>query len=75
MDTKTRSQWYNSLITNGPSINDVQSNLNKDLENVHQWFLSNKLTLNKEKTEYMIVCPRQRLAYVNGEYQIKNSQH
>jgi hypothetical protein len=28
---------------------------NKDLENIHQWLLANKLTLNKEKTEYMVI--------------------
>ena len=38
-----------NLTTSGTSIADVQSNLNKDLEHIHQWLLSNKLTLNKEK--------------------------
>ena len=60
-----------SLTTNGTSINDVQLNLNKDLENVHQWLLSNKWTLNKEKTEYMIVGSRQRLDNINGDPEIK----
>ena len=41
-----------NLTTSGTSIADVQSNLNKDLEHIHQWLLPNKLTLNKEKTEY-----------------------
>jgi hypothetical protein len=31
------------------------------LENIHHWLLSNKLTLNVEKTEYMIIGTRQRL--------------
>ena len=60
-----------SHTTNGTSINDVQLNVNKDLENVHQWLLSNKWTLNKEKTEYMIVGSRQRLANRNGDVEIK----
>ena len=60
-----------SHTTNGTSINDVQLNVNKDLENVHQWLLSNKLTLNKEKTEYFIVGSRQRLANINGDPEIK----
>ena len=59
------------LTTNGTSINDVPLNLNKDLENVHQWLLSNKWTLNKEKTEYMIVGSRQRLDNINGDPEIK----
>ena len=50
---------------------EVQLNLNQDLENIHQWLLANKLTLNKEKTEYMIVGSRQRLANINGDTEIK----
>ena len=44
-----------NLTTSGPSIADVQSNLNEDLKHIHQRLLANKLSLNKEKTEYMIV--------------------
>jgi hydrogenase maturation factor HypF (carbamoyltransferase family) len=33
-----------------------------DLENVHQWLLAKKLTLNKDKTEYMIIGSRQRIS-------------
>ena len=36
--------------------------INVDLENVHQWLLANKLTLNKDKTEYMIIGSRQRIS-------------
>ena len=31
------------------------------MENIHHWLLSNKLTLNVEETEYMIIGTRQRL--------------
>ena len=41
-----------NLTTSGSSIAGVQFNLNEDLEHIHQWLLPNKLTLNKEKTEY-----------------------
>ena len=34
--------------------------VNSDLNNVLQWLLSNKLTSNVEKTEYMIIGSRQR---------------
>jgi hypothetical protein len=34
------------------------------MKNIHQWLLSNKLTLNIEKTEYMIIGTRQRLAKI-----------
>jgi hypothetical protein len=39
----------------------VEEALNSELENINHWLLSNKLTLNVEKTEYMIIGTRQRL--------------
>ena len=44
------------------SLCNVEDSLNNELENIHQWLLSNKLTLNVEKTEYMIIGKRQRLS-------------
>ena len=38
----------------------MKSKLNKDLDNVHQW-----LTLNKTKTEFMIISSRYRLDLIN----------
>jgi hypothetical protein len=39
----------------------LEEALNSELENINHWLLSNKLTLNAEKTEYMIIGTRQRL--------------
>ncbi|CAB4037392.1 Hypothetical predicted protein, partial [Paramuricea clavata] len=50
-----------NLTTSGISAEVVQSQLNEDLKKVHGWLLANKLTLNIEKTEYMLIDPRQRL--------------
>ena len=49
----------------------MENKLNNDLENIHQWLLANKLTLNKKKTEYMIVGSRQRLAKIDNDPEIK----
>ena len=54
-----------TLTTEGKSIEEIQSHLNIDLEDVHRWLPTNKLTLNKEKTEYMIIGSRQRLSKIN----------
>ena len=43
------------------SAADIEAMINSDLNNVHQWLLSNKLTLRVEKTDYMIIGSRQRL--------------
>ena len=56
-----------NLTTKGKTIEEVEANLNNNLEKVHQWLLSNKLTLNKDKTEYMIIGSRQRLNNFNDD--------
>ena len=43
------------------SAANIAAMINSDLNNVHQWLLSNKLTLSVEKTDYMIIGSRQRL--------------
>ena len=40
---------------------DIEYKLNKDLVNAQKWLSANKLTLNNEKTKYMIIGYRQRL--------------
>ena len=51
-----------NISTNGKTNDELQERINVDLENLHQWLLANKLTLNKGKTEYMIIGPRQRIS-------------
>jgi hypothetical protein len=51
-----------NISTNGNTNDELQELINVDLENVHQWLLANKLTLNKDKTEYMIIGSRQRIS-------------
>ena len=53
-----------NISTQGKTDNEIQERLNTDLENVHQWLTSNKLTFNKKKTEYMIVGSRQRISNI-----------
>ena len=50
-----------SLSCNGLSSADIESKLNHDLEIIHTWLTANKLTLNRKKTEYMIIGSRQKL--------------
>ena len=59
-----------NISTHGSSEVEIQEHLNHDLENIHQWSLANKLTLNKEKTEYMIIASRQRLSKISNELEI-----
>ena len=50
-----------NLSCQGKSSSEVENMINTDLENVHKWLIANKLTLNEEKTECMLVDSRQGL--------------
>ncbi len=60
-----------NLTASGSTSTELYNKLNNDLENIHQWLLANKLTLNTSKTEYMIVGSRQRLGKIDEEAEIK----
>ncbi|CAB3999800.1 Hypothetical predicted protein, partial [Paramuricea clavata] len=51
-----------NISSNGKTNDELQERINADLENVHQWLLANKLILNKDKTECMIIGSRQRIS-------------
>ena len=42
-------------------ITAIDETLNRDLESVNNWLVSNKLTLSATKTEFMLIGSRQRL--------------
>ena len=49
------------------SVVEIENKLNIDLEKMHQWFLANKFTLNKGKTEYMVIGSKQKLANIESD--------
>ena len=46
-------------------LHSLQTILNSELNNIHQWLVANKLTLNVDKTEYMIIRTRQKLDHLS----------
>ena len=44
----------------------VDVNLNHDLDNLNKWLLSNNLTLNSAKTEFMPIGSRQNLSTLSN---------
>ena len=42
-------------------IYSLEASLNRDLLNINNWLLANKLTLNMTKTEFMLIGSRQKL--------------
>ena len=55
----------------GANVHEINERLNENLEKVHQWLLANKLTLNNDKTEYMKIGSKQRLANIINDPQIE----
>ena len=44
---------------------DLEEKSNNELNNVHNMLLPNKLTVNVDKSEYMLIGSRQRLAGID----------
>ena len=59
-----------NLTVRSSDINNLEEALNSEMCNIHQWLLANKLTLNVDKTEYMIIGTRQRLANVSKDINV-----
>ena len=60
-----------NISTQGMTEYEIQERLNADLKNVHQWLVANKLTLNKQKTEYMIIGSRKRISNIITDLKIE----
>ena len=55
------------LSCQGHSSADIEHKLNYDILNAQKWLTENKLTLNYEKTKYMIIGSQQRLGNLSYE--------
>ena len=55
-----------NISCQGDSYTDIEQLLNIDLENVHKWLTVNKLTLNMEKTECIIIGSKQKLNHISA---------
>ena len=57
--------------TASKEIKSITETLNSEFENISDWMAANKLSLNKSKTEYVIICPHQKLKRCNSDCLIK----
>ena len=55
-----------SISIAASSLPELESALNTELANLHEWLHVNKLGLNIAKTELMLIGSRQRLAATTG---------
>ena len=64
-----------NLACEGDSSEQIEQKLNNDLNNVQTWLTSNKLTLNKEKTEFMIIGSRSKISNLSRNPNIVIGNH
>ena len=66
-----------NLSCTGRTSADIEYKINKDLNNIRKWIISNKLTLNLKKTDFIIIGSKPRLDAISetskilyGDYQL-----
>ena len=64
-----------SLTATGESSFEIEYKLGVEIQNVKTWLDSNKLTLNEEKTEYMLIGSGKRLKQIRNDPIIKIRDH
>ena len=53
------------------SLNELQNVLNSELKSLHNWLITNRLSLNIAKTEFMTIGSRQKLRTIDDVINIK----
>ena len=53
------------------SVNELQNVLNSELKSLHNWLITNRLSLNIAKTEFMAIGSRQKIRDIDDEITIK----
>ena len=56
-----------NVTFSAPTIPDLESQVNSELENIDLWLKANKLSLNVTKTEFMIISSRQKLQSLRAD--------
>ena len=63
-----------NLTASEDSMTDVENAVNSDLENLRNWLIANKLSLNVAKTEFMLIGSRQMIKDFHQKIFIENKQ-
>ena len=59
-----------NLTVASADLSDIETMLNQDLKNISHWLITNKLSLNVAKTEYMLVGSNQKLVDIDSTVNI-----
>ena len=63
-----------NLTASGDSMNDAEFAVNSDLENLRNWLIANKLSLNVAKTEFMLIRSKRMIKDSHPNIFIENKQ-
>ena len=55
-----------NLFATGYNLNDIVSEINKEIANIYAWVKANKLSLNIDKTNFMLFTPKCVSRSING---------
>ena len=55
-----------NLFATGYNLNDIVSGINKEIANIYAWVKANKLSLNIDKTNFMLFTPKCVPRSING---------
>ena len=55
-----------NLFATGYNLNDIVSEINKEIANIYAWVKANKLSLNIDKTNFMLFTPKCVPRSING---------
>ena len=64
-----------SISSSGDSILEIENKINNDLHNVNIWLETNKITLNTEKTEFMLIASKRKLKQFSGNANLTIGRH
>ena len=62
-----------TIFASGSNLKFLYQKVNKDLKSVNDWFNSNSLTLNVEKTKYILFRSKRKEVNYNGVIRLGNS--
>ena len=57
-----------NLIATGYNLNNIVSEINKEIANIYAWVKANKLSLNIDKTKFMLFTPKCVTRSINGTF-------
>ena len=80
-DIQNASKYFNAILyaddtslINSPGLSLNSSIINRELDNIYNWFSTNKLSLNSSKTKYMLFCTVKKKSKILDLHPVLNNK-